>query len=188
MRRRYAVFIFLGVWWGCAPSSGGQTAATDTLPTLRAKGDACTMARQLLPPLTPPIQMPRNTSSDPFPPEVQTWLRQQVGDSGIFVPVGVWEKPEQPALWLVEAIRSNGTSYYALLTQDCRVLDTMVWAYQIIQPDCVAYARGMLDASGLCVLQHETHITEFSGEQPTTCTMRRESRSQVDWAAGRFVR
>jgi len=133
--------------------------------------------------------MPTANSLDPFPVEVQDWLHKNLADTGIYVPVGQWPGPEGKLLWLIEQITSQGSFYYAVLSDStCAIADTAVWAFQRVLPDQLEEARARLTPTGECEIYYEKRLTDFRQEQPRIVTTQSQARYAVDWSARRFRR
>ncbi|MCS6895571.1 MAG: hypothetical protein NZZ60_05420 [Bacteroidia bacterium] len=158
-------------------------------PSIPLKGSysPCEELRLRLSPIVPPIQIPTGHSQDPFPSEVQDWLKKHLLPHGVYAPVGRWSGPESKELWLVEVISSEGASFYAILTDStCSISDTALWAYQQVYPDRVEQASANLLRDGTCQILRESRQTEFIGDEPRTTTTTSEKRYQVDWTAGKL--
>lgn len=162
-------------------------ATSSTLSEYKNARSECEILRQQLPPFAPPIKIPTGQSRDPFPSEVQDWLKKHLLPNGVYAPVGRWTSTTSKELWLIEVISPEGTSFYAILSDStCAVSDTALWAYQQIRPDRLDQASAYLEKDGICQIRQESRITEFIGDEPRTTTSTSERRYQVDWAVGKL--
>jgi hypothetical protein len=178
--------LFLSLLGAC---SSPQKNVQDTLVSVSATSlkDSCGVLRNSLPTLKPPFQLPLSQSLDPFAVEVQEWLRKKLADTGIYAPVGRWQGSPTRELWLIERITSEGSWYYAVLSDSlCEITDTAVWAYQLVAVDKLERAQASLSPSGECTILYEKHITDITGEQPRTEVSRQTRSYAVDWTAGKL--
>ncbi len=184
-----AAGLLLGIVWIGACSSPDSAQAPPQVLAPLATSDPCTQLLARLPCVSPPLEMPIAKSLDPFPVEVQDWLHKNLADTGIYAPVGQWPGPEGKLLWLIEQITSQGSFYYAVLSDStCAIADTAVWAFQRVLPDQLEEARARLAPTGECQIQYEKRSTDFSQEQPRIVTTQSQARYAVDWSASRFRR
>lgn len=158
-------------------------------PPMSLVSSPCSQLFAHLPPVSPPLELPTTKSLDPFPVEVQDWLRKTLADTGIYVPVGLWSGPKGKTLWLIEQITSQGSFYYAVLSDStCAIADTALWAFQRVLPDQFEEARARLDPTGRCEIRYEKRITDFRQEVPEIVTTQGQAQYAVDWTASRFRR
>ncbi|MCS7298018.1 MAG: hypothetical protein RMK19_03165 [Bacteroidia bacterium] len=177
--------VLLGM--GCKSSSSSpQESLTLFSDTLRGLSP-CQELRLRLQPFFPPFTLPPTQSLDPFPPHLQDWLKQHLQPNGVYAPVGRWSGHASRELWLIELISAEGAFFYAVLAETtCKVLDTMLWAYQQVYPDRLEQAQVTIHRDGICKGRSESRITSFKGDEPRTTTALREYEYQVDWAAGKL--
>lgn len=169
-----------------APEPAG---AAPEAPSLTLSSSPCAQLVAHLPSVSLPLELPIARSLDPFPVEVQDWLHKNLADTGIYVPVGKWSGPKGKFLWLIEQITSQGSFYYAVLSDStCVIADTVIWAFQRVLPDQFEEARARLAPTGECEIHYEKRLTDFREEQPRLVTTQSQARYAVDWTASRFRR
>lgn len=180
------VWGLCALWISCSPTPP-PARGDESLPTAEGSRSPCEELRRRLPPVAPPLEIPTGHSADPFPPEVQEWLKKHLPPAGVYAPLGQWKGPTNTELWLIEFISAEGAIFYAVLADSaCGILDTMRWAYQQVYPDRVEQAQARLARDGTCIVRLESRQTEFVGEEPRTTTTTGEKQYQVDWAAGKL--
>lgn len=174
------------LWIGCSPTPSAPR-VSEALPLEGVSRSPCEELHRRLPPIVPPLEIPTGHSADPFPPEVQDWLKKYLPSAGVYAPLGQWKGPMGMELWLMEFISAEGAIFYAVLADStCSILDTMRWAYQQVYPDRVEQAQARLERDGSCIVRMEVRQTDFVKEEPRTTTTTGEKRYQVDWAAGKL--